>query len=101
MFAAVAMAAIPGLVYILKHWVEKLMLWLFPPDEIGAYIVSKRMEVKSKDKEAQTLYFLTFQYGLFTRTEHKVKTEVYALNAVGDRGTLSLRNEKFVSFKRM
>jgi hypothetical protein len=94
------MGTAPGLVWILKHWVEKLLLRLFPPDDFDALLVSKRLEVKTKDKEVKTFYYLTFQYGLNVRTEHKVKTDVYALHAEGDTGILSMRSEKFVSFKR-
>ena len=100
MFIALATGSIPGLVWIFKHRVEKFMLWLFPPDEYDALVTAKRLEVKSKDKEAYSTYYITFEYSLGKRAEHKIKKEVYALNAEGDRGTLCLRQDKFVSFER-
>ena len=101
---AAAALAVTGLLFVtwlFSYLVKRLLLRLFPPETFNAGIVSKRLEVKNKNKEPKTLYYITFQTGESgERTEYKTPSGDYALSAVGDNGVLKLHLGKFMSFER-
>jgi len=99
-FAAMIAVGLLFLTWLLSYCLKRMLLRLFPPKTFSAGIVSKRFEVKWKDKKAYTVYYMTFQPEHGGRAEYKTSSEDYALSATGDNGVLSLHMGKFKSFER-
>ena len=101
---AVAAALAPLGVWLFYLLLGRIENYLFPPDSFYAKLITKRLEVKAKDtsKKAYTIYYVTFQPlygGSGERKEYKIPAGDYALIAPGDKGRLSLRRGKYLSFK--
>lgn len=73
---------------------------LVPVKTVNARVVTKRLEVKTKDsnKKCITLYFVTFAHEN-SRREYELAPEKYALYAEGDAGTLKYHGSKFMDFE--
>lgn len=82
-------------------------LWIWyrnqqsPIERELAEIVSKRSHVSPMgNQQSSTSYYVTFEFGLGERREFRLPAKDYGLLAEGDKGTLTFRGSRFISFER-
>lgn len=96
---AFAGAAIPFGAWAVGAFAKWLQKTLSPPEYSVANVVTKRLEVKTKDnKKAHTIYYMTFWTQDKGRKEYEITAKAYALSAPGDTGELCQHMGRFVSF---
>ena len=102
LYITAAGAAAPLAAFLLSRWAKRVRERLYPPVSVWANVITKRLEVKTKDssKKTHTLYYITFLPDGGRRMEYAASADEYALSAPGDRGVLEVQMGKFKSFTR-
>ncbi|OLF49027.1 hypothetical protein BU202_00935 [Streptococcus cuniculi] len=70
-----------------------------PKEVVAAKLIGKRTHVNGNER-AYTTYYVTFECENGERREFRVKSDVYALSAEGDKGELTFQGTRFLDFQR-
>ncbi|MTB64869.1 DUF2500 family protein [Streptococcus sp. zg-86] len=71
-----------------------------PKEVLSAKLISKRTHVHGNEG-AYTAYYVTFELDNGERREFRVKSQIYALSAEGDKGEVTFQGTRFLDFKRL